>query len=69
MPAQTVVGTARIEFWPQNGHCPHVVVIADRNGRRPCFAYMSRERAEERIDDLAFFWGTRWDEKIEVLRP
>lgn len=68
MPAQRVVGTARIEFWPLNGRAQHVVVIDDR-GRRLCFAYASREIAEQRIDDMAFCWGIRWDEKIEVLRP
>lgn len=45
--------SARVEFHPENGHVPWVVVIDGRLW----FAYETRERAEEKLPEMRQAWS------------
>lgn len=71
-----IVGTAKIEHHPENGRCPHVVILAfDQvpnmafSGARLWFAYHCREEAEIKLDLLALSATAQWDQELQVLRP
>lgn len=66
----SVVGTAKIEYWPHNGRAPHVVLVKEGNGPAAIVhAYFSRADAEMRVDGIALMWGSIWQNTIQVLRP
>ena len=46
-----------IEHWPFNLDKEHVVVLELSDGGRLSFAYPTRERAEEKLPELAHGWG------------
>lgn len=46
------MATGHLEFDPNNGSCPHIVVIECKDGGHIKFAYTNRERAEVKLPDL-----------------
>lgn len=59
---------ARIEFHPENGTSPHVVVVPTLDGGAMWFAYRTRERAEEKLPMIAREYD-RTDGMIEIEGP
>lgn len=62
-------GTVKIEHWPHNGDCPHVVVVSNHMIKRLCMAYPTRAAAEQKMDDFALSWRELWGNQMDVLRP
>lgn len=58
-----------IEFLPENGAAPHVVITTMADGGRVWFAKRSLSEAEEMLPELAFTAGQQWGDKVEIIDP
>lgn len=58
-----------IEFHPENGAAPHVVITTMAEGGRLWFAKRSLSEAEEMLPELAFMVGQQWGDKVEIIDP
>lgn len=58
-----------LEFHPENGSVPHVIVTQLADGGRLWIAKRSRQEAEDVLPDYAFSLGQQWGDPVETVPP
>lgn len=56
-----------LEFHPENGSAPHVIVTHLADGGRLWIAKRSREDAEDLLPHYAFTVGQQWGDPVETV--
>jgi hypothetical protein len=58
-----------LEFHPENGNAPHVIVTHLASGVCLWIAKRSRQEAEDHLPNYAFMVGQQWGDPVETVPP